>query len=79
MAVSFVLLLGITLNPITIAFEALARTISLSVIAPTPLLITAIFTPSTFIFSSAFFTASSLPFTSVLSTMFISFLPSLTL
>ena len=61
-----------TLKPIIIALDALARTTSLSVIVPTPLLITVTFTPSTFIFSRAFLTASSLPLTSVLSTIFIS-------
>ena len=59
-----------------IALLALAKTTSLSVIVPTPLLITLILTPSTFILRSAFLTASSLPLTSVLRTILISFLPS---
>ena len=64
------------MNPITIAFDALASTISLSEIAPTPLLTMDTFTPSTFIFSKAFLTASSDPFTSVLRSILISLNPS---
>ena len=58
------------------ASDAEASTTSLSVIAPTPPLITLTFTPSTLIFSSAFLTASKEPFTSAFSTTFISFTPS---
>ena len=53
----------------------MARTTSLSVIVPVPLLITVVLTPLTSIFSRAFLTASSLPFTSALSIIFISFTP----
>ena len=60
-----------------IALDAFAKTTSLSVIVPTPLLITFILTPSTLIFNNAFLTASSLPLTSVFNIIFISFLPSL--
>ena len=60
----------------TIALEALAKTISLSVIVPVPLLITFTFIPSNSIFSKAFFSASSLPLTSAFKITFISFIPS---
>ena len=76
LAISIVFWLALTLNPIIKASDALARTISLSVIAPTAPLITDTFTPSTDIFSKEFFTASKLPFTSAFKTIFISFIPS---
>ena len=66
LANSVVLVLGLTLNPIIIALEAWASLTSLSVIVPTPLLITLTLTPSRLIFSNDFLTASSLPLTSVL-------------
>ena len=73
LAISFVLLDGDTQNPRIKAFEAWARTTSLSVIVPIPLLITLTLTPSTSIFSRAFLTASSEPFTSAFNTTLISF------
>ena len=62
-----------------IASDAFASTISLSVIVPTPLLITLTLTPSTSILDKEFLTASSVPLTSVLSITFISFTPDLIL
>ena len=59
-----------------IACEALASTTSLSVIAPTLLLSTLTLTPSTYIFSSEFLTASAEPFTSAFTITFTSFTPS---
>ena len=56
-----------------IASDAFASTISLSVIVPTPLLITLTLTPSTSILDKEFLTASSVPLTSVLSITFISY------
>ena len=47
LAISTVELLALTLNPMIMASDADARTTSLSVIAPTPPLITDTFTPST--------------------------------
>ena len=64
-----------TLNPIMIAFEALAKMTSDSVIAPIPLRITLILTSFSFIFSKAFLTASSEPLTSAFKTTFISLAP----
>ena len=58
-----------------IALEAAAREISLSDIAPIPLLITLIFIPSTSNFNKEFFTASSLPLTSAFRIILISFSP----
>ena len=75
LAYSRILLLGLTLNPIIKAFEAAAKTISLSVIAPILLLITLTFIPSTSSFSKEFLTASSLPLTSALRITLISFSP----
>ena len=72
---SKILALGLTLKPIIIALDALAKTISLSVIAPTPLLITFSLQPSTFILERVFLTASSLPLTSAFNTMLTSFCP----
>ena len=73
LASSIILLLGLILNPIIIAFDAWAKTISPSVTVPIPLLITLILIPSTSSFNKEFFTASSLPFTSAFKTMLISF------
>ena len=67
------------MKPITIASDADARTISLSVIAPTPLLITLTETSSTLTLVKAFLTASSVPLTSVFKTTLISLAPSLIL
>ena len=60
----FASLLGLTLKPITIAFEAFARVISVSVI--TPIFDSIIFgaTSSCLIFSIAFLSASLDPWTS---------------
>ena len=60
-----------------IACDAWARTISLSVIAPTLALMILTLTPSTSIFSRDCLTASKLPVTSVFKTTLISFNPSL--
>ena len=72
LAISFVLLEGLTQNPKMIAFEACANTTSLSVIVPIPLLITLTLTPATSIFSKAPLTASSEPLTSAFNTTLIS-------
>ena len=79
LAYSTILLSGLMLNPMIIAFEALARTISLSLMAPMLLLMMFILTPSTLIFSNEFFTASSLPLTSAFKMTLISLTPSLIL
>ena len=75
LAISDILCSGLILNPIMIAFEASANKISLSEIAPIPLLITFTLIPSTSNFRREFFTASSLPFTSAFKIIFISFSP----
>ena len=59
-----------------IALEALAKTISPSVIAPTLLLITLTLTSSTSIRSKEFLTASAEPLTSALIITLISLVPS---
>jgi len=69
------LLLGLILNPIIIASDACAKTISLSVTVPIPLLITLTLIPSTSSFNKEFLTASSLPLTSAFKTILISFSP----
>ena len=56
LAISNILLVGLTLNPIIIALDAFAKTTSLSVIVPTPLLITFKRQPSTSILESVFLT-----------------------
>ena len=76
LAVSEVLPEPRTLNPMIIAFDALASTTSLSVIAPTAPRTTFTLTPSTSIFYNAFLTASKLPFTSAFKITLISFTPS---
>ena len=58
------MLSGLTLNPITIALDAVARVISVSVIAPTPPWITLTFTSSVESFSKDCFIASTEPWTS---------------
>ena len=73
LAYSTILLFGLILKPIIIAFEAAAKTISLSDIAPILLLITLTLIPSTSSFCKEFLTASSLPLTSALRTTLISF------
>ena len=67
-----------TLNPIIMAFDALAKTTSDSVMAPIPLLITLTETSCSLIFSKAFFTASSEPRTSAFKTTLISLFPAST-
>ena len=57
------------------ALEAEARTISPSEMAPIPLRMILTLTPSTFIFSNEFLTASSLPLTSAFKMILISLVP----
>ena len=71
------LLSGLTLNPITKALDAVARVISVSVIAPTPPWITLTFTSSVESFANDCLIASTEPWTSALTIIASSFtLPS---